>query len=547
MPFESLSYRFTFSFNDFPERWLPLIYLYDPDLPLFPIFYFHVLDPSINLNDGPPGQRDRIFGYIEKINILPEGNADVTIVTNKNLEANPTFRDVVGNEVRERFGLNTPVTRTDILSVFRNRERQGTLFGNNNVAAPAPQNNPANRIIVYLWDRIVTNSFQGRLPFGRLWDPVFGLARFVASFYSPGGRKSEFIMTHYFVSRFGEQIQSGADIPQIDFFLLPTYEELRVSDNDLPWFRHFYELTEVSKAFQNAYCELKNIGTFSFSFFNKPTRERWNANKLIELLKGNEIPAEYKRAGIECFNAFDKGPLRPLIFLLMLDDLRNLRWDPDVRDPSLMGSLYEQLDGSYQSPKVIELYCQQCFGNPCAFPIDNWMETIMKWPLNVWPVSGTRQKYQKLFENSNDLGKVERLLWFASQARKVHSSTCNDVIWCIKYGDKKGKNNIIRGANPLSCKICSRPFRDICPAYSAIKNYQIDFNTDQGNGDFVIKTNEHNNTSHHQKFISCSGKSTYQDISDTYSVDDAPDVFLEFPQRNHRGETITMEEFIRIY
>lgn len=67
MPFESLSFRHTFHFADIPHRWLPLISLYDPDLPLFPIYYFHLLR-----NNLTPGARplitDRAFGYVEHLN-----------------------------------------------------------------------------------------------------------------------------------------------------------------------------------------------------------------------------------------------------------------------------------------------------------------------------------------------------------------------------------------------------------------------------------------------------------------------------------------------
>ena len=40
MPFESLAFRHTYDFTGFPDRWLPLIHLYDADLPLFPVTIF---------------------------------------------------------------------------------------------------------------------------------------------------------------------------------------------------------------------------------------------------------------------------------------------------------------------------------------------------------------------------------------------------------------------------------------------------------------------------------------------------------------------------
>ena len=72
MPFEALSEKHEFLIPDFPEEWLPLVYLYDPDLPLFPIYYFHVLDPELAPGHRP-SERDRAFGYVHHVNLEPSG------------------------------------------------------------------------------------------------------------------------------------------------------------------------------------------------------------------------------------------------------------------------------------------------------------------------------------------------------------------------------------------------------------------------------------------------------------------------------------------
>src|SRR5687767_12093003 len=105
MPFESLSFRHTLHLDEVPHRWLPLISLYDPDLPLFPIYYFHVLRSDIG-----PGTRplltDRAFGHVEHVRLNDAGGIDVGIVTNKDLSlpANRVFLEPVVDEIRERFG-----------------------------------------------------------------------------------------------------------------------------------------------------------------------------------------------------------------------------------------------------------------------------------------------------------------------------------------------------------------------------------------------------------------------------------------------------------
>lgn len=554
MRFESLSNRYTFDFDDFPERWLPLISLYDPDLPLFPIYYFHVLSPTVT---GIPGEADRVFGYVEKINVLDDGiGTKVTIVLNKDLHnrRNSGYIDIVKSEIRERFGLNNPVKRGDLQGVFTGNPRtQRTL-------TEATSANLPEAVLNYLWDVTVSNSYGGQLPFGRLWDPVFGLVRWVASWNPPGGRKSELIQTHYFLSRFGVRINTGDNYPKIDFFLLPTYEEMRDRSNPLTWFPEFSKLINVAKVIHDNYCEDSNIGEMKFSKFNAPYKisnarrgeNRWTAEKMKKVLTGDAIPTGDQKAAIECFNAFDKGPQRPLIFLMMLGDLRNNRWNPEELDSNMCGLLYQMSeDGkiTMQSPKVIALYAQQCFGNANTFPIDTWMDTLLRWPLAVWPKKGPRnQQPVKLLEATKNLGKVERLLWVVSQAKKVHSSVCGDILWCIKYGSQDAKKS--RGANPLACKICEQSLRNICPAYSAIKGRTIGFNMSQRNGiDFVIATSGGNNQTPGQKITRCSGFSIYEDIVDEYSLDDKPSAFPHgYPRTGrHNGGNIAVEEFINLY
>ena len=119
MAFESLAYRHTLSLPELPDRWLPLIHLYDPDLPLFPIYYFHVL--SDNLPEGHrPSDNERAFGYIERINMVEGTGAEVSIVLNKNLElsADNHYLGPVTNGVKERLGILDPVTHADIANAF---------------------------------------------------------------------------------------------------------------------------------------------------------------------------------------------------------------------------------------------------------------------------------------------------------------------------------------------------------------------------------------------------------------------------------------------
>ena len=199
------------------------------------------------------------------------------------------------------------------------------------------------------------------------------------------------------------------------------------------------------------------------------------------------------------------------------------------------------MGGFYQTPKVIALYAQQCFGNTSALPIDTWVETFMKWPLMIYPTQG--RNLQRIFASANNFGKVERLLWISAQARKVHSSLCNDALWCTKY-DSRGTP---RGANPLACNACLTSIRNACPAYTGILNAMISFNGAPGLSHFVVWTDQKNNITQNQRFTLCEGQSPYGAVHDDFTPVDDPNSFASFPQPSHQGQPITVDQFVRTY
>ena len=79
--FEGLAYSNTIEIEDFPEKWVPLIYPYDPDLPLFPIYYFHELLVE-NWDEYRPSETDRVYGYMNNYN-FQDGTLFAEIISNK--------------------------------------------------------------------------------------------------------------------------------------------------------------------------------------------------------------------------------------------------------------------------------------------------------------------------------------------------------------------------------------------------------------------------------------------------------------------------------
>lgn len=524
MAFESLGYRYTIPLSDVPSRWLPLIHPYDPDLPLFPIYYFHAIPQDLPASQRP-NQTERVFGYVEKVNISDDGDVSATIVTNKNLQhaSNSRYLAAATNAVRERLGINSPVTKADVTSAF------------------LPPLDHANRVLGEIWERVVADAYGGKLPFGRLWDEVFGLARFVASWNSQSGRKGELIQTHYFASRFGERIQTGGGISTVDFFLLPTIRELSDPSNPMTSFPLFKSLVDVATDVRTRFCDSITVSGLTFSKFRNPAGTgRFDTEKLFRMI--NELAFDRRGPTIEAFNAFGKGPQRTIIFLLMLADIRMGAIRPDSLNANQCGAMYEELKNSYQSPKVLEIYAQQCFGNGFAMPIDTWVDTFLKWPLNAWPEKTTSKPYTFLFSHSRNLGKVERLIWVTAQARKVHSSACHDALWCLKKSspDEDGDSSA-RGGNPLACNICISAIRDVCPCFTKLRSSVVCFNRSRSAGEtFSVSTDA-------QKFVKCEGESLYQHIVDDFSTQDAPTGYAPFPVSGHDGSPITMEEFVKLY
>lgn len=527
MPFESLSEQTEILIKDFPAKWLPLIYLYDPDLPLYPLLYFHCLDPDLAAG-ARPGELDRVFGFVHHVNL--EGSVlRVSVALNKDLskEIHARYRPVVEQAIRSRLGLGDPIALNDLV---------GSLKG---------KLSNANSLLKELWYKIVDPSFGKSLPFGLIWDPVVGLVRCIASWFSEGGRKGELIQTHYFLSSFGQRIATGGDI-HVDFYLLPTFEEFNDISNPLSLFPRFANLVTAAKNFCAQHCTTRTFGNLKFSAFELSTANMGTSlDTKVVLGIIAAASGRLKDALFENFSAFNRGPQRSIIALMMFNDLRNGLWHPKNLNPANCALMYTELRRSYQTPKVIQLYSQHCFGIAAALPHDIWVKTFLSAPLGFRATAKSKY-YSELFDCSDVWGKIERLIWLAAQARKVHSSVCAEILWCIRYGTPGSKKlpAKMRGANPLGCKICEHHIRAVCPAHQSIKNKIVGFNSPAGAAvDFRIETSAANNTTASQSFVCCKGA----EGEDDYSARDRPEKFLLFPISGHKGSDMSVDDFIAKY
>lgn len=532
MPFSPLAYRMEIPLPDFPREWEPIVHLYDPDLPLFPTQYFHVL-PIAN---GVGRQSDRTYGFIERVvvNDAQQG-ATAHIISNKDLSRAGAagLLALVTVEVSERLGILHKVEIADVLGAF------------------LPPYESRNAVLAALWQRVASRSFGGYLPFGRTWDHTLGLARWVASFNTKGGRKAELIMTHYFASKFGERIQSADGLPQVDFYLLPTLAELRGGAAALGAFPLFEELVravdqlEQHQLVNGAAITRRAIGRLEVSKFNASAdgvAGPFNTERLMHLFDRCVDP-ELRRSLFEVYNAFNKGPPRTILFLLMLADLKSGRLVPEALTVQEFGELYRGLSGTYQSPKVTAMYSQQAFGNPNALPIDTWIATFFRTPLNI---GDGKTLPANVFDSMVGIGKVERLIWMAAQARKVHSSICDDALWCMKYAGPEKKP---RGAGPLACAVCLSSIRVACSAFASIRDERVEFNVALPLGTaFTIKTSMSNNAAHGQSFIDCTRPNVVNAPTDDFTPKDCAEQLRDFPQGGHiPDEGMTVAEFVARY
>jgi len=135
------------------------------------------------------------------------------------------------------------------------------------------------------------------------------------------------------------------------------------------------------------------------------------------------------------------------------------------------------------SPKVVGCFLQQGFEQQEMIPIDTWVESFHKGPL------GIENKFD-FFKSFKKLGKLERMIWKVSQAKKTNADPLMNVLWCVRFGETG--NHVIRQANPLSCYACD--FHQMgCPGYEQIRKKQV-FVKEESDVDIInIKTKKNKN------------------------------------------------------
>lgn len=412
----NLSYEATITVADIPVQWIPKIELYYPDLPQFPIMYIHFslnnnqvvacpVSVSYNISND---KCDAIFYVL--VNTLP---------TSEVLSA-------LTNEISNRIGFSNRITKQTVIDCCQGNAKY-------------------EKLLCDLW-QYIEKSYGSSIPYGRFYEEIYSIPRFVAAWQPKTGRQSEMRMLYNFMSAFGEEVQFPSNWSHLEYYVIPTYDDVRNSDYQLfPTFKHLYDA--MVKLFNLDFTNTVSIDGVSF----KAMPKAWKQNKddFITNVSGKyfasgQLTEDEKYYAEILVDAFNRHAWRAAYFIsafLTIENTDYKTWSKQFfKDYYNSGS---KLKG--YSEKVVACFLQQGFANEEVIPIDTWIETFYQFPLGI----NTRSQF---YDDFIMLGKLERVIWLASQSNKTNMKNFFDILWCQRYGTIG--NGELRGVNPLACSLC---------------------------------------------------------------------------------------------
>lgn len=509
---EPIRYSSRVTISDIPAQWLSKFELYDSELLNFPLIYIH---KTIN--------NQRIYGFpVAIVEVCSCSNCLINItfevLTNIDLNENTEFKNIFSNELQERIGAKDKISKEDVLQMC-NEDTEYINFFNK------------------LWEPIET-VYGKYIPYGKFYEEVYSIVRFVAAFQPKTGRQSEIRMLYNFMSIFGEKIDVSINGNWCfcDFYLIPNYDNLINKEfDDFPKFKKLfsamekvYNLSFVSSIDidENPSISIKcQAQTFS------KKKETFIQNNIISWIENGNITEEDKFYIERLIDAFNRFPWRVAFFISSIFIVYIKSYDTWNKDFFIK---FYKVAQKGISPKVVACFVQQGFKNPEVIPIDTWIKAFYEEALNI-------KQQKKFFDSFSNMGKLERVIWLASQANKTNIRQFFNMLWCCRYGTNG--NNDLREQNPLSCYECM--LNSVCKGYNNIKNkkvYITDMSTDENHlyeilsNDilFVCKT-EYNIP-----------KKVYKRKRNKYHlIDEFSGYLLKDNQTSLHGQITTVEEFLK--
>lgn len=412
----TLKYEISVKICDIPLQWIPKIELYYPDLPQFPIMYVHFL-----FND------ERIIACPVSVSYeIHNDKCDAVFLVLVNHNPSQPITDAITEEISNRIGFSDQITRQTVIDCCK---------GNNHYIG----------ILTDLW-QYIEKSYGSSIPYGRFYEEIYSIPRFVAAWQPKTGRQSEMRMLYNFMSAFGEEVVFPDNWSHLEYYAISTYADVRKKDySDFPTFQKLHHsMTELFR------LDFTNSVTIDGITFNVMPRA-WKQNKddFITNVSGKyfsagEISEEDKYFAEILVDAFNRHAWRAAYFIsafLNIEQTDYRTWSKDFfKDFYNSGS---KLKG--YSEKVMACFLQQGFANEEIIPIDTWIETFYLFPLGI----ETRSNF---YDDFDMLGKLERVIWLASQSNKTNMKNFFDILWCQRYGTIG--NGELRGVNPLACSLC---------------------------------------------------------------------------------------------
>lgn len=428
-----IKYESKIKIENVPLQWMSRFELYYPDLPQFPITYIHI-------NVG----NKRIYGFVSAVSFdVKKTCCDVDVLFVSNTDLNEKEKIQVKAEIEGRFGSSDKIGIKDIISCCNGNKKYINFFQE-------------------LW-KYISKSFGVFIPYGKFYEEIYSMVRFVSAWQPKTGRQSEMRMLYNFLSIFGEEIKIEGKWDYLEFFLLPNYEDILKKDfSQFPKFSKLYQ--SMDKIWKYFFTEKQNLQGMTIRTMKKSfpqSKDEFMKKITYPLYKSKKITLDELQNIDRLVDAFNRHSWRSAFFIWSIMSIS----EKDYRewDKKFFVEFYlSKFKGSGISPKVIACFLQQGFKNEEAIPIDIWIKSFYELALGI-------KSEKDFFESFSKMGKLERAIWLSSQANKTNIKTFFDLMWCTRFGVKG--NRELRGPNPISCYECK--LRTKCPSFSEISNENV--------------------------------------------------------------------------
>ena len=508
-----LNYETTITICNLPLQWIPKIELYYPDLPQFPIMYVHFL-----LN----GQRIVACPVSVSFNINTNCcDADFFVLLNEK----PTSELLVAlkNEISNRIGFSNQITKQTVIDCCKG-------------------NDTYIKILIDLW-KYVEKSYGTSIPYGRFYEEIYSIPRFVAAWQPKTGRQSEMRMLYNFMSAFGEEVSFPDSWNHLEYYVIPTYIDVRNKDYSMfPTFQKLYHA--MKQLYRLDFTDSVSINDKNFKVMPrawKRNKDDFITNVTAHYYTLGEISENDKYYSETLVDAFNRHPWRAAYFISAFLNIENS--DYKTWNKNFFKNFYDsgsKLKG--YSEKVIACFLQQGFANDEIIPIDTWIETFYQFPLGI----NSRSDFYERFDM---LGKLERVIWLASQSNKTNMKNFFDILWCQRYGTIG--NGELRGVNPIACSLCK--LKETCVGLSNLSsNYVLVSNILSPETFHTIPEDKLDNISFICLLEDNVPKKVYKKSNHTWCLIDEFSGYLmtsndSLPQTIIQKEIITFDEFIKCY